>query len=55
MPKMTTEKSFDAVEWMREARRLLNAELEGKSFEEQKKYIREHLAARRPNTRTDPR
>ena len=44
MAQMKPEKKFDAVKWMREARERLNAELQGKSFEEQRRYIEQRLA-----------
>jgi hypothetical protein len=46
MGKTAPKKSFDAVAWMREARSRLDAELSGKSFEEEKQYIRDRLAKR---------
>ncbi len=37
------DKPFDAVRLMREIRDQLSRELEGKSFEEQKRFIRERV------------
>lgn len=40
---MEKEKSIDAVRMMREIRDALSRELEGMSFEEQQRYIRERV------------
>lgn len=40
---MKAEKQFDAVRTMRQIREELNRELAGKSFEQQKRYIRERV------------
>jgi hypothetical protein len=41
--KQTSEKRFDAVATMRHIRVTLTRELEGKSFEEVRRYLREHV------------
>lgn len=41
---MNDEEQFDAVETMRQIREGLSRELAGKSFEQQKRYIRERIA-----------
>jgi hypothetical protein len=40
---MNSEKPFDAVQTMRQIREELNRELDGKTFEQQKRYIRERV------------
>lgn len=40
---MKDEKDFDAVQTMRRIREELSRELAGKSFEQQKRYIRERV------------
>lgn len=40
---MNSEKQFDAVQTMRQIREELNRELDGKTFEQQKRYIRERV------------
>lgn len=49
---MKSEKQFDAVRLMREVRERLNQELAGKSFEQQKQYIQEHVTLPEPSKRT---
>ena len=46
-----SEKAFDAVRVMREIREGLCRDLEGKSFEEIKRYIREHAAVPETSSR----
>jgi hypothetical protein len=41
-----SEKSFDAVEMMRQLRDGLSAQCKDMTFEEQKRYIREHLSSK---------
>jgi hypothetical protein len=41
--KPKSEKPFDAVATMRRIRAEVNEELEGKSFEEIRQYLREHV------------
>ena len=46
---MKNEKQIDAVRLMREIRERIGRELEGKTFEQQKRYIEENVPqARRP-------
>ncbi|MET0397474.1 MAG: hypothetical protein ABW277_11660 [Longimicrobiaceae bacterium] len=40
---MKDEKPFDAVQTMRQIREELSRELDGKTFEQQKRYIRERV------------
>ncbi|HEX8273910.1 MAG TPA: hypothetical protein VF615_14825 [Longimicrobiaceae bacterium] len=40
---MNSEKPFDAVQTMRQIREELNRELDGKTFEQQKRHIRERV------------
>ncbi len=40
---MENEKPFDAVRTMRQIREELSRELDGKTFEQQKRYIRERV------------
>lgn len=40
---MYSEKPFDAVQTMRQIREELSRELDGKTFEQQKRYIRERV------------
>lgn len=58
---MKTKKEFDAVSMMREIRDRLSGQIEGMSFEEEKRFIRKHVPqpkARRsnkpPNTAVQP-
>ena len=44
-----TRKEFDAVATMREIRDRLSAQIEGMSFEEEKRFIRKHIP--QPKTR----
>jgi hypothetical protein len=41
-----SEKSFDAVQMMRQLRDRLSAQCKDMTFEEQKQYIREHLRSK---------
>ena len=41
-----SEKSFDAVQMMRQLRDRLSAQCQAMTFEEQKQYIREHLSGK---------
>ena len=45
----STRKEFDAVATMREIRDRLSAQIEGMSFEEEKRFIRKHVP--QPKTR----
>lgn len=45
--RMNVKKEFDAVKMMREIRDRLSKEMAGMSYEEEKRYIREHLSSRR--------
>lgn len=50
------KKEFDAVSMMREIRDRLSGQIEGMSFEEEKRFIREHVPqpkARRSNKPPD--
>jgi hypothetical protein len=40
---MNDDKPFDAVRTMREIREQIDRELAGKTYEQQKRYIREHV------------
>lgn len=44
---MKEKKDFDAVEMMRKLRRAVDEQLEGKSYEEQRRYLDEHVVLRR--------
>ena len=44
---METEKKFDAVKMMRKLRAEMNEKMKGKSYEEQRQYLDEHVAFRR--------
>ena len=47
-----SEKSFDAVQLMRQIRDKLSEQFKDMSFEEQKRYLRERLAAVKPTLET---
>ena len=49
-----TEKKFDSVKLMREARERISRDIEGMTFEEEKAYIREQLKRARENTDRSP-
>lgn len=42
-----TEKKFDSVQMMRDARERISRDIAGMTFEEEKEYIRERLARAR--------
>lgn len=44
---MKDKKDFDAVEMMRKLRRAADKLLEGKNYEEQRRYLDEHVSFRR--------
>jgi hypothetical protein len=45
---MKDDKPFDAVRTMRESREQIDRELAGRTFEQQKRYIRDHLPHPQP-------
>ena len=49
---MKDEKTFDAVKMMRALREAVGKELDGKSYEEQRRYIDEHVQLKKNNTET---
>ena len=49
---MKDEKAFDAVKMMRELREAVGKELDGKSYEEQRRYIDEHVQLRKREDET---
>ena len=49
---MKDEKTFDAVKMMRALREAVGKELDGKSYEEQRRYIDEHVQLRKSNNKT---
>lgn len=44
---MTENKEFDSVEMMRELRHDVDKQLEGKTYEEQRRYLDEHVTLHR--------
>ena len=44
---MNDEKTFDAVKMMRALREAVGKELDGKSYEEQRRYLDEHVQRRK--------
>ncbi len=51
---MKDKKEFDAVKMMRELREAVREELEGKSYEEQRRYIDERVELRTRKDGTKP-
>ncbi len=51
---MNDKKEFDAVKMMRALREAVAKELEGKSYEEQRRYIDERVQLRRSKDETPP-
>ncbi len=51
---MSDKKEFDAVKMMRALRETVGKELEGKSYEEQRRYIDERVELRRTKEKTKP-
>ena len=51
---MKDEKTFDAVKMMRELREAVGKELDGKSYEEQRRYIEERVQLRKTEDETPP-
>jgi hypothetical protein len=49
-----SEKPFDAVQMMRQLRDTLSERMKDMSFEEQKRYMKERLAAARPPQAQQP-
>lgn len=50
-----TEKKFDSVRMMREARERISRDIEGMTFEQEKAYIRERLQRAREGKDSIPR
>ena len=49
-----TKKEFDAVSMMREIRDRLSGQIEGMSFEEEKRFIRKHVPQPKARRSTKP-
>lgn len=51
---MKNKKDFDAVEMMRRLRRAVDEQLSGKSYEEQRRYLDEHVSLRKKEEKQAP-
>ena len=51
---MKDEKTFDAVKMMRALREAVGKELDGKSYEQQRRYIDEHVQLKKSKDGTPP-